>query len=141
MRISKYLEVLPDTNELQYNGGHYPEIHKVEPKSMQVLLHLLKKRGELCSNEELVMSVWEGNERVGGPALRRTVYKLRSQFSKLGNEDVIQTVPKKGYLIKNPKRHFPLIWNRGFWILILTGLLVFAVLKVVYPGMLHRLLH
>src|ERR1700675_680854 len=64
----------------------------LERKPLDVLRQLLIRNGEVVGKEELLESVWPG-VLVVDASLATAVSKLRKV---LGEEDVIQTVPKVG---------------------------------------------
>jgi transcriptional activator of cad operon len=81
------------------------ETHKLEPRTMRLLLCLAGAAGEVVSVERLLNEVWTGV--VVGSA---SVYQAVSQLRKLlGDVDAdptyIATVPRKGYRLIAPVRH------------------------------------
>jgi transcriptional activator of cad operon len=81
------------------------ETHKLEPRTMRLLMCLANSAGEVVSVEHLLNEVWTGV--VVGSA---SVYQAVSQLRKLlGDVDAdptyIATVPRKGYRIIAPVRH------------------------------------
>lgn len=79
------------------------ESQRLEPKTMEVLLYLANRPGEVVSRNELIEQVWQ--TVVNDEALSRAVSLLRSH---LGDDprapQYIQTIPKKGYrLLVAPK--------------------------------------
>ncbi|HEY0749126.1 MAG TPA: winged helix-turn-helix domain-containing protein, partial [Steroidobacteraceae bacterium] len=80
------------------------ETHKLEPRTMRLLICLANSAGEVVSVERLLNEVWTGV--VVGSA---SVYQAVSQLRKLlGDTDAdptyIATVPRKGYRIIAPVR-------------------------------------
>ncbi len=76
--------------------------HKLEPRTMRVLVRLAQAGGEVVSGEQLLEEVWAGV--VVGPA---SVYQSVSHLRKvLGDSDAspryIATVPRKGYRLVAP---------------------------------------
>jgi len=73
---------------------------QVEPKVMEVLVHLAERRGEVVSKEELVRAVWEGRF-VSDDVVWRSIRELRRA---LGDDarDAIETIPKRGYRLVEP---------------------------------------
>lgn len=105
--------VEPRTRVLYRDG----EIEKIPPRTVEVLLALLERRGEVVTKQELLRRVWpdtaveEGNLTVHVSLLRKT----------LGNAAPIETVAKRGYRIPaarsapaSPARH-DLLRGRYFW--------------------------
>jgi TolB-like protein/DNA-binding winged helix-turn-helix (wHTH) protein/tetratricopeptide (TPR) repeat protein len=84
------------------------EIHKLEPRTMRLLLCLSASAGAVVSIDRLLTEVWSGV--IVGPA---SVYQSVSQLRKmLGDTDpnptYIATVPRKGYRLVAPvTRHRP----------------------------------
>ncbi len=69
----------------------------LQPKEVELLCVLTENGGEVVSKEELMDRVWE-DSFVEESNLSRRVYGLRKTFKKLGApEDLIQTVPRRGY--------------------------------------------
>ena len=73
------------------------ETHKLEPRTMRLLICLANSAGEVVSVDHLLTEVWTGV--IVGPA---SVYQAVSQLRKLlGDQDpeptYIATVPRKGY--------------------------------------------
>lgn len=70
----------------------------LERKPLEVLHQLLLRAGDVVRKEELLDSVWSGLSVVDA-SLATAVSKLRKA---LGEEEIIQTVPKLGYRIAVP---------------------------------------
>lgn len=86
-------EVYPDRNRL-YRNGHTTT---VENKSMDVLVLLASRAGEVLSNDDLIDAVWNGR-----PMGENPVYKCIANLrSALGDDSkapkYIETIPRKGY--------------------------------------------
>ena len=64
--------VAPDLNQITRGD----ETVHLEPKAMEVLLHLASRPGEVASRDELLAAVWPG-VIVGDNALTQVVIKLR----------------------------------------------------------------
>lgn len=80
------------------------ETHKLEPRTMRLLLHLANAAGAVVSLDRLLSEVWTGV--VVGPA---SVYQAVSQLRKLmgdvdPNPTYIATVPRRGYRVVAPVR-------------------------------------
>jgi DNA-binding winged helix-turn-helix (wHTH) protein/TolB-like protein/cytochrome c-type biogenesis protein CcmH/NrfG len=88
----------PATNEL-HRGG---ESVRIEPKSMDVLMILAGRAGDVVSREELFAAVWPGTV-VGDEALSQSITKLRRA---LGDDPrsptYIETISKRGYRLTAP---------------------------------------
>jgi len=83
---------------LRRNGSVVP----LQPRALQMLLVLVKRRGDVVSKQELMNSIWpdsfveEGN-------LAQNVFLLRRELGKApAGEDYIQTLPKRGYRMNVP---------------------------------------
>lgn len=81
------------------------QFERVEPKTMQVLLALVRQAGEVVTRENLESEVWAGRV-VSHDALTNSIAKLRRA---LGDDRrrprFIETIPKHGYrLIPQPAR-------------------------------------
>lgn len=89
------------SNELRMNG----EKLRLEPKSMEVLLCLAARAGEVVSREELLARVWPGVV-VGDEVLTQAVIKLRKA---LGDDarapTMVETISKRGYRLLVPVTH------------------------------------
>jgi transcriptional activator of cad operon len=80
------------------------EIHKLEPRTMRLFLHLANAAGAVVSLDCLLSEVWTGV--VVGPA---SVYQAVSQLRKLLGDvepdpTYIATVPRRGYRLVAPVR-------------------------------------
>ena len=70
---------------------------RLEPKVMDVLLHLASHPGEVISRDQLEREVWRGMV-VGYDAVTATVIKLRKALQDDARHSrIIKTVPKRGY--------------------------------------------
>lgn len=74
------------------------KVVELERKPLELLRHLLSRSGEVVRKEELLEAVWPG-VLVVDASLATAVSKLRKV---LGEQDVIQTVPRVGYRISVP---------------------------------------
>lgn len=74
-----------------------PQETHVEPKVMQVLVHLAIQAGRVVSRQELEASIWP-KQVVGDDAVTNAIIKLRKA---LGDDarhpQFIETIPKRGY--------------------------------------------
>lgn len=69
----------------------------LEPKVMEVLVHLSRHPGQVVSREELEATVWRGRV-VGYDAVTNAIIKLRRAFGDDARHPrVIETLAKKGY--------------------------------------------
>jgi DNA-binding winged helix-turn-helix (wHTH) protein/Tfp pilus assembly protein PilF len=70
---------------------------RLEPRVMDVLVHLAAHGGEVVSRSELIDSVW-GGAIVGDEVLSRCIYLVRQALGENGRDArFVQTVPKRGY--------------------------------------------
>ncbi len=75
---------------------------KLEPKVMDLLVYLARRRGRVLSREELEEAVWAGTV-VGYDALTSAIIKLRKAFDDDSRHPwLIETVPKRGYRLIAP---------------------------------------
>lgn len=85
--------VTPDTNEIARDGM----VARIEPKSMETLVHLCAHAGELVSRDDLQEAIW-GDVVVGDDSLTNAIIKIRKAFGDdARNPQVIETIPKRGY--------------------------------------------
>jgi DNA-binding winged helix-turn-helix (wHTH) protein/TolB-like protein len=83
--------IRPSTRQVESGGSS----ETLEPRVMQVLVALARRRGEVVSRDELIEACWEGRV-VGDDALHRCTYKIR----KLGEAHTafrLETIPRVGY--------------------------------------------
>ena len=84
-----------DSSTCQISQGE--EVHKLEPKVMDLLVYMAGRSGEVLSRDELLDGVWH-DAVVGYEALTNAVIKLRKAFGDDARHPrVIETYPKKGY--------------------------------------------
>jgi DNA-binding winged helix-turn-helix (wHTH) protein/TolB-like protein len=85
-------------DDLRYEIRVGGRVMELERKPLDLLRYLLLKSGEVVRKEELLEAVWPG-VLVVDASLATAVSKLRKA---LGEQDVIQTVPRVGYRIAVP---------------------------------------
>jgi DNA-binding winged helix-turn-helix (wHTH) protein/TolB-like protein len=85
-------------DDLRYELRVGGRVMELERKPLDLLRYLLLKSGEVVRKEELLEAVWPG-VLVVDASLATAVSKLRKA---LGEQDVIQTVPRVGYRIAVP---------------------------------------
>ena len=141
--INSHLTALPETNEIKVTEERTVEVLKLEPITMRLLEYLLDNRGRLCTNRHLIDNIWDGNQEVGRPALRKNIYKLRTILANLGEEALIQTISKKGYLIKDINSFSKRSSLKRVKLFTIIGsiILLLILIKILFPGIIHRLLH
>lgn len=97
------LRIDPGANTVSGPGA----IVQLEPKVMEVLVALMRRRGETVSTRELIDEVWEGKAVVDA-VVSRAISELRRAL----NDDpkaprFIQTVSRRGYRLIAPSRTGP----------------------------------
>jgi len=85
-------EVRPATREVVTSGAR-PIV--LEPRVMQVLVALARRRGEVVSRDELVESCWRGRI-VGDDAINRCVAAIR-KLAPAWDHVAIETIARVGY--------------------------------------------
>lgn len=92
LRIGDWL-VEPGQGRVSRNGNTI----KLEPKVMDLLVHLAQQPGQVVSREDLEQAVWAGTV-VGYDALTTAIIKLRKALGDSSRKPwLIETVSKKGY--------------------------------------------
>lgn len=71
------------------------EREKLQPRVMQVLVHLARFRGKVVSRDDLIVTCW-GGQVVSDDAINRCIARLRRLAEAHGGFD-LQTIPKIGY--------------------------------------------
>lgn len=90
--------VTPATGEIASAG----RVARLEPKTMDVLVYLASRPGEVVSRQDIESQVWRGAV-VGYDAITKTVIKLRKALGDRSREPrYIATVPKRGYRLIAP---------------------------------------
>lgn len=85
--------VRPQMNSI---SGHGRDV-RLEPKAMEVLLHLAKRAGEVVSKDELIEHVWEGRA-LGDEVITNAIWEVRKALGDDARSPrYIQTIPKRGY--------------------------------------------
>lgn len=88
----------PPSGEIQRNGDR----HRLEPKVMEVLGHLVRHRGEVVSKDQLFAAVWP-DTYVTEDSLWRCIAGLRKIFGDDAKEPrYIETLPRRGYRLVAP---------------------------------------
>ena len=97
MRIGDWA-VDPEGNEVSLGDRS----QRLEPKVIEVLLHLARARGRVVSREELLSAVWPG-VIVGDDALTQAIIKLRKALGDDAHKPTyIETISKRGYRLLAP---------------------------------------
>ncbi|MBH0019610.1 winged helix-turn-helix domain-containing protein [Pseudoalteromonas sp. SWXJ133] len=80
---------------------------QLEPKAMDVLVHLCLQKGEIVTSDELLDQCWK-NVEVGDNPLHKTITQLRKALGDKASEPTyIETIRKRGYRVI-AKLEFPL---------------------------------
>jgi adenylate cyclase len=88
--------VAPATGRIARDG----EEIQLEPKVMDVLVHLARRPDRVVSREELEAAVWAGRV-VGYDAVSNAIIKLRKAFGDDARRArLIETLPKRGYRLR-----------------------------------------
>ena len=96
-RIDDWL-IQPQINSVEKDGKTW----HLEPKVMQVLVHLASHPNEVLSKDRLLEAVWH-NTFVGDDVLVRCISEIRYVFGDDPKSSrVIQTIPKGGYRLIAP---------------------------------------
>lgn len=123
-------EVRPAT--LEVISGERREL--LEPRVMQVLVALARRRGEMVSRDELIAQCW-GGRIVGEDAITRALAQLRKLAKSLGGFE-IETIPRVGVRLvegaetppaaRGSRRSTPLFLALGVLALVLLGVAFWA---------------
>jgi len=103
-RFSNMLFYLDDGRLIHRGSGR--SVH-LRPKAAQLLAYLLDHSGTVLPREQLVAAVWETETVVDYEAgLAALIRDLRQAIRSLGEpEDLIETVPRRGYRLAAKVRH------------------------------------
>jgi serine/threonine-protein kinase len=83
-------------------ADHPEHVVRIEPKAMQVLVHLAQHAGEVVLKESVVREVWEG-AFVTDEVLTNAIWELRKALGDdPKNPQFIETIPRKGYRLVAP---------------------------------------
>ena len=75
---------------------------KLEPRSMELLVYLAERQGQVVSRADIEEHVWQGRV-VGYEALSASIAKLRKAFGDTDKDHrIIETIPKSGYRLNSP---------------------------------------
>jgi TolB-like protein/DNA-binding winged helix-turn-helix (wHTH) protein len=96
-RVGPWL-ACPDRNCLILQG----QVHHITPKSMDLLVYLAKRCGEVVPKTDIFHEVWTGTF-VSDDALTRCIGELRRAFGETFQQPkILETVAKRGYRIVAP---------------------------------------
>ena len=96
------VDFLPEAYELRFAG----KTERLQPQVRNVLLCLVRRRGEVVSRETLLREAWHGR-RATDECLTRCIYLLRKQLRDTG---LLETVARIGYRLHpegNADQHAP----------------------------------
>ncbi len=85
------LLVRPSTRQIESNG----KSETLQPRIMQVLVALARRRGQVVSRDELAETCWEGRA-VGEDALNRCTQQIR-KLGETSGAFRLETIPRVGY--------------------------------------------
>ena len=108
-----------DGNALIYfkhQRGEAPILIKLDFKLAGILNLLFAQKGQLIERQLFIQKLWDDNALAGEKALNRNMSRLRSLLKKneLHHLLEIQTVPKKGYILKIKETAKPAIQKTQF---------------------------
>jgi DNA-binding winged helix-turn-helix (wHTH) protein len=92
------LAVRPSTREV----AHGDDRQTLEPRVMQALVALARRRGEVVSRDELIHTCWDGRI-VGDDAINGCVAKVR-RLGETHGAFTIETIPRVGYRLADAVR-------------------------------------
>jgi DNA-binding winged helix-turn-helix (wHTH) protein len=101
--INNRFSVHPSTNELTDAIGNQQQ--RVEERLMRLLCLLTENAGKTVAREDLVSRIWQ-NYGGGDEGLTQAISGLRKLLQDEGKQ-LIQTVPKKGYLFTGTITNLP----------------------------------
>jgi len=92
---------LVDPRALKIENGH--EVRSVRAKTMEVLLLLAERSGNVVMREEIIDRVWNGNTYVAAKGVTNTIWNLRQILDDTADTPrYIETIAKKGYRLLTP---------------------------------------
>ena len=99
LKITEVVSLLQDENLILIRNKKEIKSIKIEPQLTEILSELIRFKDQVITKQQLIDRIWEGNVFVGGNALRKNIYKLRTLIKDhhLEEELSIRTIPKKGY--------------------------------------------
>lgn len=118
------LKISPPTREVM--AGARREV--LQPRIMQVLVALARRRGEVVSRDELILCCWDGNA-VSDDAIHRCIGRIRRLAESHGGFNLV-TVPRVGYQLTEEAGSAAFGWNWRSPLLMTVMLLIAAVLLV-----------
>src|SRR5262249_25299223 len=76
---------------------HGTQVIRLRPKSFQVMRYLVEHAGRLVTREELLQAVW-GDVAVTDESVTKCIADIRKALE--DSQDIIQTVPRRGFLFQ-----------------------------------------
>jgi DNA-binding winged helix-turn-helix (wHTH) protein/TolB-like protein len=101
------VKVRPSTREIDFDGRR----QTIEPRVMQVLVVLAKRRGEVVSRDELIDHCWDGRV-VGEDAINRCLAKIRRLTERM-KDVALETIPRVGYRLSDVPADAPVAAKPG----------------------------
>jgi pimeloyl-ACP methyl ester carboxylesterase/DNA-binding winged helix-turn-helix (wHTH) protein len=93
MYLFQDYEIDPDRRECRRAG----ELVPIEPQVFDILLHLIRSRDRVVSNDELIKAVW-GGRIVAESTLSSRISVMRQALGDSGqSQRIVRTIPRKGY--------------------------------------------
>ena len=96
-----------ELDEERYELRRDGSVIELQPKVMDVLLHLVRNADRACSKDELIDSVWGDVNVSEGSLVRCIVVARRALDESEGDAEIIQTVRGHGYRIGVPVEAVP----------------------------------
>jgi DNA-binding winged helix-turn-helix (wHTH) protein len=116
------LRVTPATRQAEFGERR----ETLEPRAMQALIALARRRGEVVSRDELIEACWDGRI-VGDDAINGCVAKVR-RLGEAHQAYVIETIPRVGYRLTESRSASPPVKIRAvWWVTVAAGAAVFLV--------------
>ena len=98
------LEVDPAGYEARVHG----RVLRLTAKEFELLLHLVRRSGQVARHESLSRLIWGDDSDLYGPWLRKYIQHLRQKLAEVPHSDVsIVTVPRVGYKLVNGAKKVP----------------------------------
>jgi Tol biopolymer transport system component/DNA-binding winged helix-turn-helix (wHTH) protein len=94
--------IIPEEYSIQFDESNKKSI---QPKFIEVLCYLAQEYPRVIPREEIIDTVWGGNNYVGEKALTNAIWHLRKELKGTSDDiEVIETIRKVGYkLLIEPK--------------------------------------
>lgn len=89
-------QIDPSLNLIETGGRRFT----LRPRTMDVLVYLAERPGQVISIDELLAHVWKGVV-VGDNSVHHAISELRRVFAAAGTGELIETIPKRGYRLSS----------------------------------------